>query len=387
MYNIIIQSKYKDVFIIGITCFLIFLFMNSRHIVEGARNKKKKDDKKDDKNDETMSNQTSSNQTSSNQTVSTNETKIKNIIDEILPSMVSKMLQPPIDEIQKNQNKISSDLRLVSTGYKEFNKQIADANTNIDKKIQEYNDKISNVYKNTEADLNGQYNMYKTGLSNDATVVADLIKQTNTNNSNLSDKITNAQNEAKQYADDTKRIYDDVFGAATTKVIKQDNNEFKASEGFETKDYTGYVTPNSNNKNLFHLENILIHELNTFNTIYYSYIQCFSKGSCDVGNRKTMDDVTNQAAIVNTAITILKNEYDEQNIPTKENVFENNHKEILNNSKSIDELRRSLDTKMDKILQNKKSSVEAQQYDATVYAGIIWSVLAISILFYIITEM
>ena len=45
MYNIIIQSKYKDVFIIGITCFLIFLFMNSTRIVEGATTKKKKDDK------------------------------------------------------------------------------------------------------------------------------------------------------------------------------------------------------------------------------------------------------------------------------------------------------------------------------------------------------
>jgi hypothetical protein len=100
-----------------------------------------------------------------------------------------------------------------------------------------------------------------------------------------------------------------------------------------------------------------------------------------------MDDVTNQAAVVNNAIADLKNEYDKQNIPTKENVFENNHKEVLNNSKSIDELRRSLDTKMDKILQNKKSSVESRQYDTTVYAGIIWSVLAISILFYIITEM
>ena len=215
----------------------------------------------------------------------------------------------------------------------------------------------------------------------------NLIKQTDSNNSNLSEKITNTKNETKQYADDTKRIYDDVFSASTAKVIKQNNSEFKATEGFETKDYTGYVTPNSNNKNLFHLENNLIDQLNTFNTIYYSYVQCYSKGTCDVGNRKTISDVTTQADIVNTAITDLKNEYDRQNISTKDNVFETNQNEILNDSKSVDELRRSLDNKMDQILQNKKSSVEAQQHDSTVYAGIIWSVLAISILFYIITEM
>ena len=353
MYNIIIQSKYKDVFMVGMACVLVFVFMNSTSIVEGARNKKK------------------------------DEKEVRKVVKEILP----KMLKSPIAEIKKQQIKISSNLRGLSTRYNEFNKQITDANKNIDNKIQEYNDKISSLYKSTEAELNGQYNMYKTGLSNDATVVANLIKQSDSNNSNLSEKITNTKNETKQYADDTKRIYDDVFGASTAKVIKQNNSEFKATEGFETKDYTGYATPNSNNKNLFHLENNLIQELNTFNTIYYSYVQCYSKGTCDVGNRKTISDVTTQADIVNAAITNLKNEYDRQNISTKDNLFETNQNEILNDSKSVDELRRSLDTKMDQILQNKKSSVEAQQHDSAVYAGIIWSILAISILFYIITEM
>ena len=370
MYNIIIQSKYKDVFMVGITCVLIFVFMNSTSIVEGARNKKKDKKKDDKKNDKKNDNKT-------------DKKEVRKVVKEMLP----KMLKPPIEEIKKQQKQISSNLRGLSTRYKEFNKQIADANTNIGKRIQEYNNRISIFNKKIKADLNGQYDMYKTGLTNDAAVVANLIKQTDSNNSNLSEKITNTKNETKQYADDTKRIYDDVFGASTAKVIKQNNSEFKATEGFETKDYAGYVTPNSNNKNLFHLENNLIQELNTFNTIYYSYVQCYSKGTCDVGNRKTISDVTNQAAIVNTAIADLKNEYDRQNISTKDNIFENNQNEILNDSKSVDELRRSLDTKMDKILQNKKSSVEAQQHDSAVYAGIIWSILAISVLFYIITEM
>jgi hypothetical protein len=385
MYNIIIQSKYKDVFMVGIACVLVFVFMNSTSIVEGARNKKK-DKKNDNKKNDNKKNDNKKNDNKKNDNKNNNKTdkkEVRKVVKEILP----KMLKPPIEEIKKQQKQISSNLRGLSTRYKEFNKQIANVNTDIDKKIQEYNYKISSLYKSTEENLNGQYNMYKTGLSNDATVVANLIKQTDSNNSNLSEKITNTKNETKQYADDTKRIYEDVFGASTAKVIKQNNSEFKATEGFETKDYTGYATPNSNNKNLFHLENNLIQELNTFNTIYYSYVQCYSKGTCDVGNRKTISDVTTQADIVNAAITNLKNEYDRQNISTKDNIFENNHNEILNDSKSVDELRRSLDTKMDQILQNKKSSVEAQQHDSAVYAGIIWSILAISILFYIITEM
>jgi hypothetical protein len=366
---------------VGITCVLIFVFMNSTRIVEGARNKKKDNKKNDNKKNDNKKNDNKKNDNKNDN--KTNKKEVRKVVKEILP----KMLKPPIEKIKKQQKQISSNLRGLSTRYNEFNKQITDANKNIDTKIQEYNDKLSNFYKSTEAELNGQYNMYKTGLSNDAAVVTNLIKQADSNNSNLSEKITNTKNEAKQYADQTKRIYDDVFGASTAKVIKQNNSEFKATEGFETKDYTGYVTPNSNNKILFHLENNLIDELNTFNTIYYSYVQCYSKGTCDVGNQKTISDVTNQAAIVNTAITDLKNEYDRQNISTKDNLFENNHNEILNDSKSVDELRRSLDTKMDQILQNKKSSVEAQQHDSAVYAGIIWSILAISILFYIITEM
>ena len=68
--------------------------------------------------------------------------------------------------------------------------------------------------------------------------------------------------------------------------------------------------------------------------------------------------------------------------------FKTNHQEILNNAKSIDELRRSLDSKMNAILKNKIEPNElTRQYDSTVYTGIMWSVLATSVLFYIFTEM
>jgi len=151
-------------------------------------------------------------------------------------------------------------------------------------------------------------------------------------------------------------------------------------------DGSQYIQSDSNDKNLFDLEKNVIDELNTFNTIYYSYLQC-SSGRCDLGNRKTITDIKEQSTAVNKAIDDLKNAYNERNIQTRNNSFQENHKEILDKSKSIDELRSGLDSKMESVLKNKIPVIEKQQYDATVYTGIIWSILAISILFYIITEM
>ena len=76
------------------------------------------------------------------------------------------------------------------------------------------------------------------------------------------------------------------------------------------------------------------------------------------------------------------------NINTNDGTFKTNHQEIMEKSKSIDELRRNLDSKMDAILKIRNPPNElTQQYDSTVYTGIMWSVLATSVLFYVFTEM
>jgi len=418
MYNIIIQSKYRNVFIVSITCFLFFVFINNTRIIEGAQGKKKSDKKQatnpqppvqpqvNADNAEQPVNAVQQPVNAVQQPVNAvqqpvnavqpvgknekkNDEKINSIVQKLLPSMVSKMLAKPIAEIKNEQQKISSSVRNVSTGYYRFNKKVTTANADIDKKIQDYNQKISDLSAKKESDLNGQYNMYKTGLANDTAAVTNTVNQMNTDNSKNFEKIENAQKEAKKNADLSKKIYDDVFGAASTNIVKGDNNEFAAAaakQGFTVMDGSQYIQSDSNDKNLFDLEKNVIDELNTFNTIYYSYLQC-SSGSCDVGNRKTIADVKEQSTAVNKAIDNLKNAYNERNIQSQNNVFQENHKEILDKSKSIDELRSGLDSKMESVLKNKIPVIETQQYDATVYTGIVWSILAISTFFYIITEM
>jgi hypothetical protein len=61
--------------------------------------------------------------------------------------------------------------------------------------------------------------------------------------------------------------------------------------------------------------------------------------------------------------------------------------DIKKRAKAIDELRRDLDLKMDAILKSKSRIDEPSiTYDSTVYAGILWSILGTSLLFYVFTE-
>ena len=61
--------------------------------------------------------------------------------------------------------------------------------------------------------------------------------------------------------------------------------------------------------------------------------------------------------------------------------------DIIKKASAIDELRRDLDTKMNTILQSKNRIDEPSvTYDSTVYAGILWSILGTSLLFYVFTE-
>ena len=146
-------------------------------------------------------------------------------------------------------------------------------------------------------------------------------------------------------------------------------------DGFKSMDYI--------NNSLFDLEKIVIEKINNFNAIYYRFIRCKTI-NCST-DTKTEGDVQDAATEVNTAITNLETVYTTANIQTTDAEFKDNHKIIIEKAKSIDELRRSLDTKMEDILKSRNPPTK--QYDSTVYTGIMWSILATSILFYVFTEM
>lgn len=440
MYNNIdtlINPKYGALFLVCVACILLIIFINSRKIIEGAKSKKGKGKKSNkpkgakkkkkakpepekstqklltnsgvtDKNvvaaNELMTVQNAGSSASSNTVAVTAdsiskiidnidkriETKVNqvapNIIKKITPSMMKSSLVIPLAEIKKNQQDINNQIKTITSSENDFNKRVKNVIDDLDQKAQNKMDKLTNYYKDISLNLYNQQNMYKTGISNKSKIALDSIKNLNADSSSLSNQAIVARDGAVESKNRVEKIYNDVFGKTTATVVQQDIQ----TEAFTQRDFV----PNSGIKEgatfersapidiaLFDLEGKLISAINDFNTTYYAYIKCSSSGTAACS--KT--DVDNKAKAIHDAIVALQSKYTTSITDDK---FKQNHQIIMDKSKSIDELRRGLDEKMATILKLKNPPNEMTlQYDSTVYTGIMWSVLATSIVFYIFTEM
>jgi hypothetical protein len=431
MYNII-ESKYRYIFLICIIGVLLFLFINSGSVVEGLSKKQKKAQAAKataaaaaEAPEATAATAAATAGATAAATATDTSTEleqqitnsallvpsatgpsatgakgkgtkksrtteiVKSEVKAQLPSLVSGILATPVADIKDTQTKILAELKQVSTMRRNLKKKMNAVNTNIKKETEENIKKIENSYNTFSSNLSQQYDMYKTGINTEGSNAITSIQDMNKNVATASDQAIAARDKAKEYADLSNKIYNDVFGALTTQVLEQDIAE-SSQQGFTSMDATGYIRPDSSNKNLFDLEKELVLKINQFNNTYYNFVRCSSGGSvnCDTGNRKTEQNVKDDADAVIASAANLKKAYEDAGISTNDATFKSNHQEIMNKSKSIDELRRNLDNKMDFILKNRNPPNElTQQYDSTVYTGIMWSVLATSVLFYVFTEL
>ena len=432
MYNNIdkfIDPKYGALFLVCIAGILLIIFINSRKIIEGAKSKKgkgkkskgAKKNKKEkstqallknsgvtDKNvvaaNELMTAQNAGQPSSSNTAAVTAasiskiidnidkriETKVNqvapNIIKKITPSMMKSSLVIPLAEIKKNQQDINNQIKTITSSENDFNKRVKNVISDLDQQAKTNMDNLTNYYKDISLNLYNQQNMYKTGLSNESTNALASIKSLNADSSALSNQAIVARDGAVESKNRVEKIYNDVFGKTTATIVQQDIQK----EAFTQRDFV----PNSGIKEgatfersvpiditLFDLEGKLISAINDFNTTYYAYIKCSSSGTVQC-NVKV---VNAKAKAIHDAIAALQSKYTYSITDEK---FKENHQIIMDKSKSIDELRRGLDDKMATIIKMKTSPNEmTMQYDSTVYTGIMWSVLATSIVFYIFTEM
>ena len=182
-------------------------------------------------------------------------------------------------------------------------------------------------------------------------------------------------------------MYDDVFKEASSRVVTQSNVyrdglKFNSSTGFYESFGTMFETREGFSDDVFKAEKKVIVDLNDFNTKYYAWIRC-KNNKCPTG--KTIGDSENE---VKTAATTLGNSIDALKgvYPIAEKKDETN--DLLDKAREIDTLRRDLDTKMGAILKSKNRTDEPSiEYDSTVYAGILWSVLGTSVLYYVFTEL
>jgi hypothetical protein len=427
MYNII-NSKYV---IVSITCILVFLFMNSLTVVEGASNmfKGPKGDKgskgdKGDKGDTGATGATGATGPKGNkgnkgdigpQGPSANGANIdKKIIEEVnkaLPALVKQAIEPSVQNINNTQAKTEKEINDILKSKTSFNNTVRNSINSVKNTTTNSIKQITNTQKTLSTNLSNRYNMHQTALSTQADGAKKMIDELTTNINDVSSKTIAARDDALTYSNLSQNIYENVFGAKSAlKVLldvyesskKLESNpinvskpmdgftsmdEFKQIDGFTSMDEfkqmdgSGYI-----NKPLFDLEKLVIDQINNFNAIYYRYIQCKTI-NCTV-NVKTEGDVETAAEEVKKAITNLETAYTTANIKTNDGTFKDNHNIVMEKAKSIDELRRSLDTKMEELLKSRNPPNElTRQYDSTVYTGIMWSILATSVLFYVFTEM
>jgi hypothetical protein len=208
-----------------------------------------------------------------------------------------------------------------------------------------------------------------------------------------------AKTDAETAKSETQKMYDDVFKEVSGRVVTQSNVyrtglTFNPDNGFYERFgtmYDAFELREGFGDDIFNKERTVIQDLNAFNTAYYAWITCKS-GKCPTNPAKTESQFrteleTARNALIGTegtggSVGALKAAYG--TVPNQDDKTQ----EMIDRGRAIDALRRDLDTKMNAIIKSKNRIDEpAIEYDSTVYAGILWSVLGTSVLYYIFTEL
>jgi molecular chaperone GrpE (heat shock protein) len=285
---------------------------------------------------------------------------------------------------------------------------IKNATSTVDGQIKDSQSKLVNTEKELINNLQNQYTMHKTGLEQLSGTSANSIQTAASDIKNLNQETIKAKDEAKKFMGMSEDIYNKTLNLSTGMIIKKDITDrttgstgtIGTTESFATlnhysaydnvkESFDVYTNPTSSG-NLFDLEKDVIDKLNDFNQVYYDYIKCSAeKSKCVSGG--TIANVNLKAKSVQDAIANLQSAYgankSSQTIVSDAS-FNQIHTEILTKSQSINELRTELDSKMQKIIDtNNRIGDDFNNYDSTVYAGIAWSILATSLVFFIFTEM
>jgi hypothetical protein len=267
---------------------------------------------------------------------------------------------------------------------------------------------LTNAYSMYDVSMATQYSNYNTNANTKLTDFSNnAFTRTTAFNDNASTKIgelnfltsaaldakskaLDAKNEALDAKSYTQKMYDDVFKEVSGRVVTQssvyrDGLKYNPDKGFYEAFgtmYEAFETREGFSDEIFTTERQVIADLNAFNTAYYAWITCKS-GKCPTNENEN----SLQTKLVTAANTLGKNIVALKDLyPTSEQT--DGTQATIDKAREIDALRRDLDTKMNAIIKSKNRIDEpAIEYDSTVYAGILWSVLGTSVLYYIFTEL
>lgn len=160
---------------------------------------------------------------------------------------------------------------------------------------------------------------------------------------------------------------------------------------------------NINGKTVFELEQQVVDDLNKFYSTFYNYLRCTATdnvnlsdnkkmtakelgGNYNCNNPKTSDNVKNDYTTLQNSIKQLNNALAE--IHTSGYKVEDIDK-IVKNYNDVLKLRNELDIKMANLngLPGTPYAQYKASHDSTVYASIVWSVLATSLIYYVFVHL
>ena len=294
---------------------------------------------------------------------------------------------PTTDTINKLvDDAVGSQVGKITTAESDYNTASVNFNSNAAAKTRDFSNNVTQL----TTDFNNNAQARTTSFNNNASLKYSEVSALKT----AAEEAKTAAERAKVAAEAAKAasatIYNNVFGQQSTEVITQSNIY---RNGFKFNESTGYYESQAESfttieglvsDNTFTEEKIVIQNINAFNAKYYDYLSCKADSSkCPQG--KTAANLKSEllalSSTLQTSIATLKNTYQGLSQET------DGTQSLLDKAAQIDDLRQDLDAKMAKIIESKNSPNEmTQQLDSTVYAGILWSILGTSLLYYIFTE-
>jgi ABC-type phosphate transport system auxiliary subunit len=314
-------------------------------------------------------------------------------LEQITPNIVATLLKPQVDSITQSQTAISQSQSKIKQSQANIQKtqsslqKNAKTLSNQQQKLKSDMNNMTNYYKDLSSNMFNQYTMYKTSLANESNLGMSSVKTAvQTAQTSASDANTSAS-KALDAATKTESIHRDVFGRTSAKVVQNNLAEF---EGFSVREgATGsiYDRTNAQNQDIFELEHNVINALNDFNTMYAAYMKCKATGvtSCNHDNTQVTESTLEaKATEIQTAIEALQAEYKKTTPDISGSTFDQNHQAIMTKANEIMSKRAELDAKIANIMQ--PNSELNRFYDSTIYSKIVLSVLASSLVYYVITE-
>jgi hypothetical protein len=150
----------------------------------------------------------------------------------------------------------------------------------------------------------------------------------------------------------------------------------------------------------------LMNDLNTFNMKYAKYVKCNDDNAPQIKGNCSLSDLTccstsdigttglgGLTTLKGTLIADINNMREDGNLLTgnliSKSQFQTNHSQIISRANEINTIRSDLDNKMRELykIDGNLHQDYFLQYDSVMYTGILFSILATTILYYTFTKL